>query len=95
MSARLLLCVAALGGCARISVQDLCENLVECPNTGNSVECTKDGEAVESDAEARGCGEELDAYVNCVDDSGCRYETACEREVHDLESCGVRLTPAE
>jgi len=80
-------------GCGRASVDAICEHLEQCEG-GVGADCQEDGEEVEQLSESRGCEAELDAYIDCIEATGCDYADVCEPEVRSLRACGVELPPA-
>ena len=86
MAASLGLLFVAAPGCGRVSVEDVCEALQDCP-TGEAFDCQDDGLALERAAEDEGCGAQFDAYIECIDAAGCSWQGACLAERDALESC--------
>ncbi|MBW2456414.1 MAG: hypothetical protein JRI68_17975 [Deltaproteobacteria bacterium] len=58
-----------LGGCGT-SFADLCEDICDCEGCTDDEleECIEEGEELEQDAEASGCGDEFEEWVECIDD---------------------------
>ena len=87
------LTVATLGiGCGN-SVEDVCEELDEkCANFPRN-ECITDGDSRQSTAEARGCDDEFDAYLDCVSNARCTFRASCANERATLEKCAGAFPP--
>lgn len=70
-----------------ISAEDVCNRLGdECAGVPKD-ECIADGENVESAAEDAGCEDQLDEYLECVDDASCDWLSACAGEKDRLNAC--------
>lgn len=74
-----------LGGCGP-TVDSVCEDLQRECNVG-VVECQADGEQIEDLAEDEGCEDGFEAYLDCIDASGCDTGEACAEIRADLEDC--------
>lgn len=88
----LFMALVAVSGCGRASVEEVCEHLEQCGQLG--ADCDEDGAEVEELSEARNCEAEFDAYIDCIEATGCDYADVCEPEVRNLRACGVELPPA-
>lgn len=84
--------VAALGlamlgiGCSN-TVEDVCEDLgADCAEVDED-DCLSDGKKLQSSAEASGCDDAFEEYLDCVADAVCSWKGACETERAALKSC--------
>jgi hypothetical protein len=87
------LIVATLGiGCGN-TVKDVCEDLSDkCAGVPRD-ECIEDGDQRQSTAEARGCDDAFDAYLDCVSNARCTWKISCKQERDTLESCAGAFPP--
>ena len=83
--------------CSGNPAAGLCRDVCDCEGCSNSEEeaCIEAADEALSDAEREGCTEELDAYVDCLedafkcDDDNAVFTEDCSDEVEDLSDCGV------
>ena len=87
------LTVATLGmGCGN-NVEDICQELDDQCAEFPRKECVEDGNSRQSTAEARGCDDEFDVYLDCVSNARCLFRTSCMQERATLEKCAGAFPP--
>ncbi|EYF00433.1 hypothetical protein [Chondromyces apiculatus] len=69
------------------SVEDLCEILDDDCEDMPYEACVDDGERLESRAESSGCEEPFEAYLDCIDDETCEWNSRCAYERDALVAC--------
>lgn len=77
---------ALLPGCGH-TVKGVCDDLNEACSSVPYNDCVKNGQELEKVSESRGCGDEFDAYIDCVAEAECGWDTACEKSREALETC--------
>jgi hypothetical protein len=82
--------------CSGNGTASLCRDVCDCEGCSEreEEECIEAADEATDDAEKEGCGEEFDAYVDCLDESfkcdddNAVFTTDCANEVEDLSDCG-------
>jgi hypothetical protein len=78
----------ALTACGSITAEDVCNTLGdECGYDFPTEQCRAKGGTVERLAEDVGCEDQLEEYLECVDDAGCDWFSACAGENDRLTAC--------
>ncbi|MDI1483419.1 hypothetical protein [Polyangium sp. y55x31] len=72
-------------GCQN-TVDGVCEDLGECSEVDPN-DCLTDGKKLQSDAEARGCEDAFEEYIDCVAGAVCSWRQVCGVQRSALESC--------
>lgn len=89
MSRAWLLGIAAVlaTGCGP-SVKSVCDDLSdECSEYVPEEECRDAGGRMEDQAEAFGCEDVFDAYLDCVDAASCDWRDLCEEDRAAVDAC--------
>ena len=83
--------------CSNNPARGLCRDVCSCEECSNSEEeeCLATADDAQEQAEAAGCTEELDTYVDCrkdafkCDDGRAQFTEDCGPEANDLIDCGA------
>jgi hypothetical protein len=79
--------LVVLTGCGP-SVKGLCDDLSdECTEPVPEADCRDQGEDLEDRAEAAGCEDVFDAYLECLDAELCGWREGCATVRDDLDAC--------
>lgn len=72
------------GGATRPSAEEICALFCDCQGCGNSDrrECVESSQTAIDDADGRGCGPELDAYLDCFFN-----QSVCVNGQVELDGC--------
>jgi hypothetical protein len=82
-----LLTVVLMMGCG-VDHEDICEQLSEdCAADFEIDDCVQDGQRVDDAAATGGCDDQLDTYLDCLDEDVCTWDQRCDTERAALESC--------
>ena len=83
----------ALAACGAPTVDDICEQIGDCPgaDAATVTECKEDAHEFADEAIADGCQDQIDAYLSCVDELDlCDEDTlehGCAPEGNAVQDC--------
>ena len=83
-----MVALAALATGCGPSVKGLCDELSdECVEYVPEDDCRDAGGRLEDQAEARGCEEVFDAYLDCIDVALCDWRDRCGEDRAAVDAC--------
>jgi hypothetical protein len=73
-------------GCGH-SVKDVCTHLGDTCTSVPLQECSDDGNTVLQAADAHGCSDAFNTYLDCLAGASCDWATTCKVEHDALDKC--------